>query len=88
MMFAYILVNRTLIGFVIGISPFRMHWSLHGVLMGAIVGLPFASGCLLEAHNVETAIAAFVLGSVYGFIVELFTSIVFKAGRLSAQGKA
>jgi hypothetical protein len=78
-MFFYILANRTLIGFVIGISPFRMHWALHGIMMGTIGGLPFAAGCLLEQNNLETALAAFILGAVYGFVIELFTSVVFKS---------
>ena len=78
-MFFYILANRALIGFVIGISPFRMHWAFHGIMIGAIVGLPFASGCLLEQNNLETALAALALGAVYGLIVELFTTVVFKA---------
>ena len=78
-MLLYILANRTLIGFVIGISPLRMHWALHGIVMGAIVGAPFAAGCLLEQNNLETALAAFILGAVYGFVVELFTSVVFRS---------
>jgi hypothetical protein len=75
----YILVNRTLIGFVIGISPIRMRWPVHGAFMGILVGLPFAVGCLLEPDNVETAIAALILGGIYGFLIELFTSVVFGA---------
>lgn len=78
-MFLYILVNRALIGFVIGISPFRMHWALHGLLMGLIVGVPFTAGCLLEESNLETAIAALILGALYGLMIEFFTSIVFRA---------
>jgi len=78
-MFFYILANRTLIGFVIGVSPFRMYRAFHGIMMGTIVGLPFAAGCLLEQNNLETALAALVLGAVYGLIVELFTTVVFKA---------
>ena len=78
-MLAYILVNRTLIGFVIGVSGLRMRWTLHGAVMGVLVGLPFAAGCLLEPENVATAIAALILGAVYGFLIELLTSVVFGA---------
>lgn len=81
--FLYIMVNRTLIGFVIGISALRLPWAWHGIVMGLIVGLPFAAGCLLEPDNVETAIAALILGAVYGFLIELFTSVV-----LGARGAA
>jgi hypothetical protein len=79
LMFLYILVNRALIGFVIGVSSSRMHWALHGPLMGAVVGAPFAAGCLLEESNLETAIAALILGVVYGLMIEFFTSVVFGA---------
>lgn len=77
--FIYIMTNRTLIGFVIGISALRIHWAFHGSLLGLIVGLPFASGCLLEPDNMETAIAALILGVVYGFLIELFTTVIFRA---------
>ena len=84
MMFVYILVNRVLIGFVIGVSTLRMHWALHGPLVGTLVGLPFAAGCLLEESNLETAVAALILGAVYGLMIEFFTSIVFRAGRVKS----
>jgi hypothetical protein len=89
-MVLYILVNRALIGFVIGISPFRMRWALHGLLMGLIVGVPFTAGCLLEESNLETAIAALILGALYGLMIEFFTSIVFRARpmRLSRRQEA
>ena len=74
--FLYIMLTRTLLGFVIGISVLRLPWAWHGIVMGLIVGLPFAAGCLLEPDNLETAIAALILGAVYGFLIELFTSVV------------
>jgi hypothetical protein len=86
-MFLYILVNRALIGFVIGISPLRMHWALHGLLMGLIVGVPFTAGCLLEESNLETAIAALVLGALYGLMIEFFSSIVFSARPMRLSGR-
>jgi hypothetical protein len=75
-MFFYILLNRALVGFVIGISALRMHWTLHGLLLGTIVGLPFLAGCLLEENNLETAVAALILGALYGLMIEFFTSVV------------
>jgi len=82
-MFLYILFNRALIGFVIGISIIRMHWSLHGMLIGFIVGIPFSIGSLFEQNNNEVFFASVLLNVVYGFIIELFTSIVFKAKAVS-----
>jgi len=78
-MFFYILLNRALIGFVIGISTMRMHWALHGILLGFIVGIPFSVGSLLEQNKSEVFIASVVLSIVYGFIIELSTSVVLKA---------
>lgn len=93
-MLLYILVNRAWIGFAIGMSPFRMHWALHGLLMGLVAGLPFIVSCLLEESNVETTIAALILGALYGLMIEFFTSVVFRARstrstrRRSARGSA
>ena len=78
-MFFYILLNRALIGFVIGISIIQMHWVLHGILIGFIVGIPFSIGSLFEQNNTEVFIASIILSVVYGFIIELFTSVIFKA---------
>jgi hypothetical protein len=85
MMFVYIMVNRTLIGLVIGISVLKLHWAAHGAIIGLLVGVPFTFGCLLEEGNIETAIAAFVLSAVYGFVIEFFTSVVFGARAGSAK---
>ena len=54
-------------------------WALHGLLIGLLVGVPFTVGCLLEEGNVETVIAALVLGALYGLMIEFFTSVVFGA---------
>jgi len=78
LMLVYILVNRTLIGFVIGVSTLRLSWPVHGIVIGLAAGLPFALGCLLEPGGEATMIAALILGAVYGFVIELFTSVVFR----------
>ena len=78
-MFFYILVNRALIGFVIGISLLRLHWALHGLLIGLFVSMPFTVGCLLDESDIETSIAALILGALYGLMIEFFTSVIFGA---------
>lgn len=47
-----ILLHRGLLGFVIGISVLRMHWALHGFLLGLIVGLPSVPGVILGEGGV------------------------------------
>ena len=69
--------NRILIGFVIGISVWRIHYLLHGALMGLIVTLSVSIGILLD--SVAGFFMFTVAGLIYGFLIELFATKVFKA---------
>lgn len=69
--------NRILIGFVIGISAWRIHYLLHGTLMGLIVTLSISIGILLD--SVAGFLMFTVAGLIYGFLIELFATKVFKA---------
>jgi hypothetical protein len=80
-----IILSRTLIGFAIGISSLSsIHWSLHGIIMGLLFSLPLAFSGLMAPENPEfTASAMFiwtiVLGMIYGVLIEVITSLLFKA---------
>lgn len=76
-----ILASRTLIGFAIGISALKMKWWLHGPLMGLIFSLPMAfSGMMAVGYSpIWMVSATIIMGIIYGFIIELFTTVVFKA---------
>jgi hypothetical protein len=71
--------NRILIGFVIGISGWRIHYLLHGSLMGLIVTLSISIGILLD--SVSGFLMFTVAGLIYGFLIELFATKIFKAKR-------
>jgi hypothetical protein len=71
-----ILTGRTLMGFVIGISALKMNWWGHGILMGFITSIPMAVP-LIEQFGL--LVATIVMGMIYGFLIELVTSIFFKA---------
>jgi len=82
-----IIVSRTLIGFTIGISILKMHWSLHGILIGLLYSLPLAFGGLLAPENPEFTktmmlVSTAVMGIIYGFLIELITTVLFKAKRI------
>jgi len=77
-LFLYVLANRTLIGFVIGISSIRINWILHGILIGFIVSIPFSIGVLLEPDKIGVFIASLILGMIYGFLIEFFTTGILK----------
>lgn len=86
---ANIIVGRTMIGFGIGISRFSCkHWSLHGLIMGFVFSLPSALGAILGPENPEFShtmmfISTIVMGMIYGLLIELITSVLFKAKQLN-----
>lgn len=79
-----IIISRMLIGLTIGISLLNIHWALHGILIGLIYSMPLAFSGLMAPETPEfskTAIfvSTVVMGIIYGFLIELLTSVVFKA---------
>jgi hypothetical protein len=82
--FATIILGRAVLGFVIGNSAWRMRWWLHGLLLGFIVSLPAAFAVRLMSKPLGMSpdvatVLVLVLGLVIGFLIELFTSVVFRA---------
>ena len=80
-----IILSRTLIGFGIGISSFtKVHWAIHGLLFGLIFSLPLAfSGMMApESPDYNPAVMftwTLILGMIYGLLIEVITSVAFKA---------
>jgi len=76
--FGWALLNRTLLGFVIGISALRLHWAWHGVLMGAVVGSLFSYSLWLLGNPAWLIPAVLVGSMIFGVGIEFFTTVVFK----------
>lgn len=80
-----IISSRTLIGFAIGISSMTLgHWSIHGLVMGMLFSVPLAFGSLLAPDNPDFSktsmfVWTVVLGMIYGLLIELITTVFFKA---------
>ena len=80
-----IIIERTLIGFAIGISSLTLkHWSLHGIIMGFIFSIPLAISGLMAPDNPEFSktmmfVMTIVLGMIYGLLIETVTTKLFKA---------
>lgn len=80
-----IIASRTLIGFAVGISCLSLgHWSIHGLLMGLIFSIPLAFSGLMAPESPEfskTGVFVFtiILGMIYGLLIEVITSLIFKA---------
>jgi hypothetical protein len=71
-----IILSRTLMGFIIGVSALRLNWWLHGIVIGFIASIPMA---VTVAHRMDIFIGTFVMGMIYGVLTELITSVLFKA---------
>ena len=83
--YATLILGRGLMGFVIGISALKICWWEHGLLIGFVVSLPAATairligpmGTGLTPNLLSVAVMA--VGLVIGVLIELITSVVFKA---------
>lgn len=74
-----IILSRGVLGFAIGISTCRISWWLHGILMGFIFSLPGAFGAVWLGFGRPSLACVLILGIVCGILVELVTTVLFKA---------
>ena len=84
----WILLNRTVMGFVIGASGLKLHWAWNGIVMGLVVGSIFSY--FLYMHGMKLAWLTPIGNAVFGLMIEFFTSVVFRqravaAGRVAAR---
>ncbi len=77
--FLFIIVNRTLIGFVIGISALRMKWFIHGLLLGEIIGLPFFLYDIIMGVELLVILGIPIINALFGLMIEFFITVIFKA---------
>jgi len=74
-----IIFNRAMIGFVIGISGLkRLNFFLHGIIVGLVVTLPM-SIYPLAVGEITGFILLEVAGAVYGLLIELIVTKLFRA---------
>jgi len=72
-----IILNRALIGFVIGISAWKIHFIPHGLLIGVFVSLsPALASLATMGYNIF--IGTLIMGAIYGLVINLVISVVFK----------
>ena len=86
MVFWSVVLNRAFIGFVIGISAWKMGWALHGIIIGLIGSLPLSFPLIFSPDAGCTVFVMYTAaGAVWGFLIELLTSVVFKAKQGGAE---
>jgi hypothetical protein len=82
-----IILSRALLGFVIGISAWKINYLLHGILLGFIVSIPMAFGSL-AVKGFKIFLGTLIMGMIYGFLIELITHFVIKEKSAGSIGKA
>ncbi len=69
--------NRVLIGLVIALSGWKINYLLHGALIGTLVTL--SSSIVMLPDNMSGFLMYTIAGLVYGLLIEVFATKVFKA---------
>ncbi len=76
--FGWAVLNRTLLGFVIGISALRLHWAWHGAVIGLLVGSLFSYSVWMVGDPAWLVPALLGGSMIFGLGIEFFTTVVFK----------
>jgi hypothetical protein len=69
--------NRLLIGFVIAVSGWRIHYLLHGALIGLIVTL--STAVVIIPQDLKGFLYFTIAGVLYGTLIELAATRLFNA---------
>jgi len=72
------LIHHSVMGFTIGASGLKVHWSLHGILWGFLFGIFFAM-VLVDTPLGFWGPFGFMI--LFGFLIELITTKGFKLKR-------
>ncbi len=72
------LLNRGVMGFVIGVSGLRVHWAWNGIVLGLIVGSVFSYSLFMTVGPQLLPMANAIVNGLFGLIIEFFTTLVFK----------
>jgi hypothetical protein len=74
-----IIANRTLLGFIIGISGLRgLNYLVHGAIIGLVATIPMSIYPLAGGDVVSFALLE-AAGAVYGLLIELVVTKLLKA---------
>ena len=75
----FILLNRTIMGIVIGISNLKIGWVKHGALVGTIIGAIFAYSDAMFGFSPYIVVLVIIINPIFGIIIEYFTTVIFNA---------
>ncbi len=82
----WVLLNRGVMGFAIGISGLKLHWAWNGTLLGLVVGSVFSYSLFMNMGPVAVPFINAAVNGIFGLIIEFFTTVVFKQRAADALG--
>jgi hypothetical protein len=80
----WILLNRAVMGFAIGMSGLKLRWAWNGIVMGLVVGSIFSYFLFMKLGLGMLPPVNAVANGLFGLMVEFFTTVVFKQPALAA----
>ena len=80
----WVLLNRGVMGFAIGVSALKLHWAWNGILLGLVVGSIFSYSLFMDFGPKLLPLINFFVNGLFGLMIEFFTTVVFKAQAASA----
>jgi len=75
----FVLLNRAVMGFAIGISGLRLHWAWNGIVVGIVVGSIFSYFMFMTNGAGPMPVVNLFVNGLFGLMIEFFTTVVFKA---------
>ena len=76
-MLIWVLLNRAVMGFVIGSSGLKLHWAWNGIVMGLVVGWIFSLFLFINVGGL-LPVLNFLGNGIFGLVIEFFTTKVFR----------
>ncbi len=74
----WVLLNRGVMGFVIGVSGLKLHWAWNGIIVGLVVGSIFSYSLFMTMGPVTVPFLNALVNGLFGLIIEFFTTVIFK----------
>lgn len=74
----WVLLNRAVMGFAIGISGLKVHWAWNGIVAGMAAGSIFSYFLFMTKGPSALPVINFFVNGLFGLMIEFFTTKVFK----------
>jgi hypothetical protein len=74
----FVLLNRAVMGFAIGVSGLKLRWAWNGIVMGMAVGSIFSYFMFMTNGAGPMPVVNFFVNGLFGLMIEFFTTVVFK----------